>query len=72
MIDYTDLAQKFLAKRALIRGEIPKISDRTGIPKPWLYKVAQGKIPNPQANRVMTIINYKNEVSTQKVSSSND
>lgn len=34
------------------RGKIRKIHRDTSIPVDWLYKVANGNIPNPQARRI--------------------
>ena len=59
MPDYSEKAHQYLAEQVKIRGKIPEIAKKLDIPKAWLYKVAQGKIPNPQANRVMKIINFK-------------
>jgi len=59
MTDYSKIAEEFLAEQVKVRGNIPKISKDTDVPKAWLYKVAQGKIPNPQVNRVMAVIKYQ-------------
>ena len=59
MKNYSGIAQEFLAKQVKIRGRIPLLGKELKIPRAWLYKVAQGKIINPQANRVMSIIHYK-------------
>lgn len=59
MTNYSRMAEQFLAEQVKSRGNLPKISKELNIPKAWLYKVAQGKIPNPQVNRVMAILKYK-------------
>ena len=59
MKNYSEIAKVYLAAQVKTRGSIPLIAKELSIPKAWLYKVAQGKIPNPQVNRVMKVINYK-------------
>lgn len=54
----TELIIKRLEDSLNKYGEIPAISNSTGLPKAWLYKVARGNIKAPQAARVDTLREY--------------
>jgi len=69
MKDYSKNAEDYLAEQVQVRGNIPAIAKAIDLPKAWLYKVAQGKIPNPQVNRVMKVLAHKE--SQEKILASN-